>query len=230
MTQTPLAVYTRIVEGCASDTWDDTLLNDLAKLLKRNATTGIPLTAVVAGSGLVTRCAVEAGADLLFVLNAGLYRTLGTGSLASFLPFGNANDQTEQLLREQVMPRSGGIPVVAGVLAGDPTLSTEERLARLRELGVAGVVNWPAVGFIDGTFRDVLEAEGLGLDAEAEMLHMARAQGFSTFGFTLRPDEVERLAFDRRSPGSTSCGGRRNTSLQAGPASSSADRSPTPTT
>lgn len=71
---------------------------ELPTLLKMSMTAQAPLTAVVAGSGLVTRCAVEAGTDLLFVLNAGLYRTLGTGSLASFLPFGNANHQTETLL------------------------------------------------------------------------------------------------------------------------------------
>ena len=47
-----------------------------------------PVIAVVAGSGQVARAA---GADLLVVLNAGFYRTVGTGSLAPFLPYGNAN-------------------------------------------------------------------------------------------------------------------------------------------
>jgi predicted TIM-barrel enzyme len=45
-----------------------------------------PVIAVVAGSGQVARYAAEAGADFLVALNAGLYRNLGTGSLASFLP------------------------------------------------------------------------------------------------------------------------------------------------
>lgn len=153
-----------------------------------------PLTAVVAGSGQVTRCAVEAGVDLLFVLNAGLYRNLGTGSLASFLPFGNANEQTERLLREHVMPRAVGVPVIAGVMAGDPTRCLEDHFSRLKELGVSGVVNWPAVGFIDGTVRAILENEGLGVEAEAAMLHRAQRIGFTTFGFGLRSEDVERLA------------------------------------
>jgi predicted TIM-barrel enzyme len=166
----------------------------LFEILRRAGKGSNALTGVVAGSGQVTRCAVDAEADLLFVLNAGLYRTLGTGSLAAFLPYGNANDQTETLLREQVMPRAAGVPVVAGVLAGDPTVSLDERFNRLKQLGVSGVVNWPAVGFIDGTYRAILESEGLGIDAEAEMLRHARAHGFSTFAFALTPEEVETLA------------------------------------
>src|SRR5580692_7140462 len=81
-----------------------------------------PIIGVAAGSGQVVRCAVEAGADLLLALNASVYRDLGVGSLASFLPFANANRQTLKLLEEQVLPRSGDLPVVAGVFSADPTL------------------------------------------------------------------------------------------------------------
>ncbi len=166
----------------------------LQNRLERAGNGGVPLTAIVAGSGQVTRCAVEAGADVLFVLNAGLFRTMGTGSLAAFLPFGNANEQTRMLLREHVLPRAGCVPVVAGVLAGDPTHSLDEHFNGLKRLGVSGIVNWPAIGFIDGTLRAILENEGLGVDAEAAMLRCARAFGFSTFAFALTPDEVQRLA------------------------------------
>lgn len=152
-----------------------------------------PLIGVVAGSGLVVRSAVEAEADLLMVLNAGLYRNLGTGSLASFLSYGNANDQTESLLREQVLPRAAGVPVVAGVFAADPTEEVASRLERLRGLGVEGIVNWPAIGFVDGQFREALEEDGLGVRAEAAMLDLARSMGFVTFGFALGEPELARF-------------------------------------
>ncbi len=148
------------------------------------------LVAVVAGSGLVARCAVEADADLLMVLSAGLYRNLGTGSLAAFLPCGNANDQTESLLRDHVLPRARQVPIVAGVYAPDETIALETRFERLASLGVAGVVNWPAVGLIDGAFREAIEAEGLGTQCESAMLSRAKSAGFVTFGFALTTTEV----------------------------------------
>ena len=136
-----------------------------------------PLIAVVAGSGQIVRYATAGGADVLMVLNAGLYRTLGTGSLASFLPFGNANEQTLKLLREDVLPRSGETPVIAGVFACDPALELDSYLHTLRELGVAGVTNWPSLGFMDGTFSQALHDEGISVDVEMSMLDRARAAG-----------------------------------------------------
>ena len=74
-----------------------------------------PILAVVAGSGQVAKNAVEAGADVLLALNAGVYRNLGHGSLASFLPFGNANRQTRELLKQHILPAARSAKVVAGV-------------------------------------------------------------------------------------------------------------------
>ena len=155
---------------------------------------GDPIIAVAAGSGQVVRCAVAAGADLLMVLNASLYRHLGLGSLAAFMPYGNANRQTERLLLEQVLPQAGAVPIMAGVLANDPAVDLDEHLGRLRDLGVAAVTNWPAVGFIDGRFRAALEADGRGVAAELAMLDRARALGFVTYGFVLDPADAARFA------------------------------------
>ncbi len=156
--------------------------------LFRNSPAGNRLIGVVAGSGQIAKCAREAGADFLLVLSAGAYRSLGAGSLASFLAFGNANDQTEQLLRAHVLPACGGLPVIAGVLASDPTRSLEARFEVLARLGVAGVTNWPAVGFVDGTLRRVMEEAGAGVSSEVSMLRAAAAYGFATVGFALDPD------------------------------------------
>src|ERR1700735_2636258 len=124
-----------------------------------------PIIGVATGSGQVARCAVEAGTDILFALNAGVYRNLGMGSLASFMPYANANRQTEILLEQHILPRSQNVPVVAGVLSSDPTRDIDEVFSRLNALGVDGVVNWPAVGFVDGKFREHMESEGMGLES-----------------------------------------------------------------
>lgn len=151
------------------------------------------LIAVAAGSGQVTRLAIEAGADLLLVLNAGRYRTLGTGSLASFLPYGNANQQTLELLGD-VLPCAKEVPVVAGVFGSDPEIVLDDHLDRLRGLGVSGVTNWPSLGFIDGRFRLALEEDGITPESEVEMLAAARAKGLATIAFVHTEEDAARFA------------------------------------
>ena len=53
--------------------------------LVRRGVRATPVVGVVTGSGQVAQSAVEAGADFLLVLNSGLYRSQGAGSLAAFL-------------------------------------------------------------------------------------------------------------------------------------------------
>jgi len=43
---------------------------------------------------------------LLFVLSAGFFRSIGAGSLASLMPYANANALTERLLRERNLDRA----------------------------------------------------------------------------------------------------------------------------
>ncbi|MEX2595252.1 MAG: phosphoenolpyruvate hydrolase family protein [Anditalea sp.] len=149
-----------------------------------------PIISVVAGSGQITKSAVASEADLIIALNAGLYRNIGLGSLAAFMPYANANDQTEQLLKHHILPHRKSTPIVAGVFASDPNQPTKERLERLKELGIEGITNWPAIGFIDGDFRAHLENEGLGIFAEVELLKQAKELGFVTFGFALSADDA----------------------------------------
>lgn len=153
-----------------------------------------PIISVVAGSGQITKSAVASGADLIIALNAGFYRNIGFGSLAAFMPYGNANDQTEQLLRHHILPHTKSTPVVAGVFASDPNQPTKKRLERLKELGVEGVTNWPAIGFIDGIFRTHIENEGIGISAEVDLLKQAKEMGFVTFGFALSADDAYTFA------------------------------------
>jgi two-component system response regulator HydG len=167
------------------------LVRDLARAAKQ---THSPVLAVSAGSGQIAQYAVEAGADVLFALNAGLYRSLGHGSLASLLAYGNANEQTNELLRRHILPNAAGLPVIAGVMASDPTIDLDSWLARLRRMGVHGVTNWPTVGFIGGKIRAAFEADGLGLANEVDLLARARAQGMATFAFVLSVEDMRKFA------------------------------------
>src|SRR5882672_11545513 len=95
------------------------VVKSLAQTAKENSA---PVLAISVGSGQIAQYAVEAGADALLALNAGTYRSLGRGSLASLLAYGNANEQTEDLLRRHILPNAGSLPVIAGVMAGDPVM------------------------------------------------------------------------------------------------------------
>ena len=150
---------------------------------------------VVCGSGQVTSAAAKSEADILFVLNAGFYRSgMGTGSLASFMPYGNANDQTETILKQYVLPHSPKVPIVAGVMASDPTVDLQVRLERLKELGVQGIANWPSLGASDARFREAIEAEEFTVADEAAMLAKARGLGLYSFGFAYTADDARIFA------------------------------------
>ena len=154
--------------------------------------------AVVAGNGLVADAAVSAGADLLLALNAGTYQTAGLGSLASFMPYANANQQTLDLLQQHILPRLGQspsqLPIIAGVLAHDPLHPLPELLKELKQLGVSGICNWPAVGFIDGAFRSALDSDGQGIHHEVELLEQAQAHGLQRCAFICNEADARILA------------------------------------
>lgn len=153
---------------------------------------GAPILGVVADTGQVARLAAELRVDFLLALSAGVYRNQGVSALAACLPFQNSNDVMEGLVRDRILPASGTIPVVAGLLAGDPTCSSSERLARLGSWGVSGVVNYPSLTLLDGSLRQVFEAEGCTVEAEIELLNDARRSGLATIGFV--GAEVEAVA------------------------------------
>ncbi|RYF81565.1 MAG: Fis family transcriptional regulator, partial [Chitinophagaceae bacterium] len=101
-----------------------------------------------------------------------------------------ANDQTEEMLKYHILPHVRSTPLVAGIFASDPEVPIKTRLERMKKLGVEGITNWPAMGFIDGIFREHLEEEGLGIQAEVTMLKLAKQMGFVTFGFALSAEDA----------------------------------------
>jgi two-component system response regulator HydG len=154
-----------------------------------------PFLGVIADSGQIARLAVREGADCLLALSAGYYRNHGVSALAAFLPFGNANDQAETLARRVVLPASGGVPVVVGMMASDPATPAAERLTRLSACGVQGITNYPSVTLLDGSLRQVYEEQGCTVDAELELLSQARGRGMAAVAFAgVEPETALRFA------------------------------------
>lgn len=152
---------------------------DLMRGFREKVARGEPIVGGGAGTGLSAKCEEAGGIDLIVLYNSGRYRMAGRGSLAGLLAYGNANEIVVDMAKE-VLPVVRETPVLAGVNGTDPFLLRGRLLAELRELGFAGVQNFPTVGLIDGTFRENLEETGMGFDLEVELIAAAADVGLLT--------------------------------------------------
>src|SRR5437868_5796626 len=127
------------------------------------------LIGAAVGSGMTAAAAEEGNVDLLMVLNASYFRLHGTSSAAALMPYASANALAWETAVHHVLPRITRAPVFVGCCAQDPALDLEAHLGRVKEYGLAGVVNFPSVSFFEGRYRDALEEAGLGFDREVAM-------------------------------------------------------------
>lgn len=84
--------------------------------------------------------------------------------------------------------------MLAGVCATDPFRSMPTFLKQLKELGFAGIQNFPTVGLIDGTFRQNLEETGMSYDAEVDVIRKAREMDLLTTPYVFNVDEARKMA------------------------------------
>jgi predicted TIM-barrel enzyme len=81
-------------------------------------------------------------------------------------------------------------PVLAGVCGTDPFMLRDPFLRELRELGFAGIQNFPTVGLIDGMFRANLEETGMSYALEVELIAAARQMDLLTTPYVFNTDEA----------------------------------------
>jgi predicted TIM-barrel enzyme len=146
---------------------------DLLAKYRAMIAAGEPIVGGGAGTGLSAKCEEAGGIDLIVIYNSGRYRMAGRGSLAGLRADGNANEIVVEMAKE-VLPVVKHTPVLAGVNGTDPFMIRDKFLQELKDLGFAGVQNFPTVGLIDGTFRANLEETGMGYGLEVEMIGAAR--------------------------------------------------------
>ena len=117
----------------------------------------------------------------------------GRGSLAGLMPFGDANAIVVDMARE-VLPVVRDVPVLAGVCGTDPFRDMPRFLRELRDMGFAGVQNFPTVALYDGRFRQGLEETGMGYALEVAMAKEARALDLLTAMYCVTVDEARAMA------------------------------------
>ncbi len=161
--------------------------------LRSTVNSGGVIIGAGAGTGLSAKCVEAGGVDLIIIYNSGRYRMAGRGSLAGLLPYGDANAIVVEMANE-VLPIVKQTPVLAGVCGTDPFRVMPHFLRQLKEMGFAGVQNFPTVGLFDGTFRQNLEETGMGFGLEVEMIRMAHELDLLTAPYVFNPDEARAMA------------------------------------
>lgn len=154
---------------------------------------GEPIIGGGAGTGISAKCEEAAGIDLIVIYNSGRYRMAGRASSAGLLAYGNANEIVLEMAGE-VLPVCKRTPVLAGVNGTDPFIVMPVFLKKLKELGFAGVQNFPTVGIIDGTFRQSLEETGISFSSEVDMIRQAHELDLLTTPYVFSADEAVEMA------------------------------------
>jgi predicted TIM-barrel enzyme len=151
-----------------------------------------PIIGGGAGTGISAKCEEAGGIDLIVIYNSGRYRMAGRGSLSGMLAYGNANQIVKEMAYE-VLTAVSHTPVLAGVNGTDPFMIRDVFLRELKELGFAGVQNFPTVGLIDGMFRANLEETGMSYQQEVEMIAAARQMDLLTTPYVFSVQEAEQM-------------------------------------
>lgn len=166
---------------------------ELMEKFQRMKRERVPIVGGGAGAGLSAKCEEAGGIDLIVIYNSGRYRMAGRGSLSGLLAYGNANDIVVEMARE-ILPVVRNTPVIAGVNGTDPFCMFEPFLRRLKDMGFAGVQNFPTVGLIDGAFRTNLEETGMSYGLEVDVIRMAREIDLLTTPYVFSADEADAMA------------------------------------
>lgn len=166
--------------------------DEILRRLHAQIEAGKPIVGCGAGTGISAKFAERGGADIIIIYNSGRYRMAGRGSLAGLLPYGDANGIVVEMAAE-VLPVVQNTPVQAGVCGTDPFRLMPVFLKQLKEMGFSGVQNFPTVGLFDGTFRENIEATGMGFDKEVEMIALAHEMDMFTTPYVFTPDEAKAM-------------------------------------
>ncbi|MGA4506942.1 phosphoenolpyruvate hydrolase family protein [Propionibacteriaceae bacterium G1746] len=166
---------------------------DILAKFRQQVTDGKPIVGGGAGTGISAKSAEAGGIDLLIIYNSGRFRMAGRGSLAGLMSYGDANAIVMEMAME-VLPVVKHTPVMAGVHGTDPFRIMPLFLKQVKEVGFAGVQNFPTVGLIDGVFRANLEETGMSYGLEVDMIRMAHELDLLTSPYVFDTDQAKAMA------------------------------------
>ena len=165
------------------------LRRDILERFRAKIAAGRPIIGGGAGTGISAKFEEAGGIDLIVIYNSGRFRMAGHGSMAGLLPFGDANAIVMEMARE-VLPVVKRTPVLAGVCGTDPMRLMDRFLQEIKQIGFAGVQNFPTVGLMDGLYRLNLEETGFSYQREVEMIGLAHELDLLTTPYVFNRDEA----------------------------------------
>jgi len=160
--------------------------------LRTKIASGKPIIGGGAGTGISAKCEEAGGVDLIVIYNSGRYRMAGRGSLSGLMAYGNANEVVVDMARE-VLTAVDYTPVLAGVNGTDPFMLRDPFLLHLKDMGFAGIQNFPTVGLFDGKMRVNLEETGMGYSLEVDLIRAARDLDLLTTPYVFNVEESKRM-------------------------------------
>ena len=161
--------------------------------LRTKVASGKPIVGGGAGTGISAKCEEAGGVDLIVIYNSGRYRMAGRGSLSGLMAYGNANEVVVDMARE-VLTAVDHTPVLAGVNGTDPFMLRDPFLRQLKDMGFAGIQNFPTVGLFDGKMRVNLEETGMGYALEVDLIRAACDLDLLTTPYVFNVEESKRMA------------------------------------
>ena len=160
--------------------------------LRSKITEGRPIVGGGAGTGISAKCEEAGGIDLIVIYNSGRYRMAGRGSLSGLLAYGNANEIVVEMAHE-VLTAVKHTPVLAGVNGTDPFMLRDYFLKQIKDMGFAGIQNFPTVGLFDGKMRVNLEETGMGYGLEVDLVKAAHDLELLTTPYVFDTKESEQM-------------------------------------
>ena len=160
--------------------------------LRTKIAEGRPIVGGGAGTGISAKCEEAGGIDLIVIYNSGRYRMAGRGSLSGLLAYGNANEIVVDMAHE-VLTAVKHTPILAGVNGTDPFMLRDYFLRQLKDMGFAGIQNFPTVGLFDGKMRVNLEETGMGYGLEVDLVKAAHDLELLTTPYVFDTKESEQM-------------------------------------
>ncbi|WLR99647.1 phosphoenolpyruvate hydrolase family protein [Shinella sumterensis] len=151
---------------------------------------GNAILAAGSSCGLVAKCAVLGGADMLVVYSTGLSRLMGLPTSR----IGDSNARTIEM-GDEIRNVVSTVPVIGGVEAWDPVrLDLDRLLDRFWAAGYSGVINYPTISTMGDKWRDRRGRVGLGFDREVEMIRLARQKNIFSMAYVASAEDAAAMA------------------------------------